>query len=170
MTRTCLSFCCFVTSPVNTLDMRWGALVPPLAATVFTTGKPWERRRREPPTQIEIVPTPATQAIYNQIREIEAPDFQPHFIQPHDDSSDLLHPCEERATYISPPSESYRSGSLLPTSPTDRNRITHNPDASPKASRRPRGRRAGPLKLDKRFRTAIKRKLGLICDQCKERR
>lgn len=135
--------------------------------------KPRKTRHQEPPPQIKIVPTPETQAIYNQIREDETRHFQQHSLQPHDDS-DLLRPRDRRAPSMSrsPTAESYKSGSLSPASTTDlpESSLTHGPEASPIAGRRPRGRRAGPLKLDKRFKTAIKRKLGFVCEQCKQKK
>lgn len=83
---------------------------------------------QEFPPQIKIVPTPETQAIYNQIREDEIRHCQQH---PH---------------------------------------LAHSPEASAAAGRRPRDERAGLLKLDKRFKTAIKRKLGFVCEQCKRKK
>jgi hypothetical protein len=141
--------------------------------TSLTSYKPRKSRHQETP-RIVIAPTPQTQAIYNQIREDEARHSQQHSLHPQDDPADLLRPRDRRAPSMSrsPTTESHISGSLSPASITDQpeNNLAQGAEASPTAVRRPRGRRAGPLKLDKRFKTAIKRKLGFVCLQCKQKK
>lgn len=120
-------------------------------------------------SKIPVEPTPETQAIYNQIRDGEARHFKQHCLQQHVASEDHLRPPDPTAPR-SITNESHLSGSLSPVSATDAPEHTSVPEVTLKSGKRPRGRRAGPLAAEKRFKTAIKRKLGLVCDHCKQKK
>ncbi|KAK9424011.1 hypothetical protein SUNI508_13832 [Seiridium unicorne] len=121
------------------------------------------RTNGQGPPKILVEPTFETQVIYNQIREDEVRHQKQHCLQNHVTSEDRLCPPEPR-TPRSVTNESHISGSSLsPASTTDIPAI----EISPTTGKRPRGRRAGPLATEKRYKTAIKRKLGLVCEHCK---
>lgn len=129
------------------------------------------RTHAQDPPRIIVEPSLETQAIYNQIREDEARHHKQHRLQQHVSSEDRLHPPDPRAPAMarSVTNESHISESLSPISTTD---LPDDPSLpavalSPTSGKRPRGRRAGPLKAETRYKTAIKRKLGLVCDRCK---
>jgi hypothetical protein len=127
------------------------------------------------PPKILVDPSPETQAIYNQNREHEAQHYKQRCLQQHVISQDHLRPPNPRAPPMarSVTNESHISGSSLsPASLPDIPDHVTVPvtDASSSTGRRPRGRRAGPLGAEKRFKTAIKRKLGLVCEVCKKKK
>lgn len=138
--------------------------------------RPRKSRNSGPePPGILVEPTPETQAIYNQIREDEALQKKQHCLQQHVSSQDRLQLPHNRATQMSRSvtSESYISGSLSPGSTTGVSDPISPPTVEvppPCGAKRPRGRRHGPLGAEKRTRTAIKRKLGLVCDHCKRKK
>ncbi|KAI0130582.1 hypothetical protein BJ170DRAFT_682031 [Xylariales sp. AK1849] len=126
-------------------------------------------------TRTVVEPTLEQQTIYNQIREDEARLLQRSPLQEHVDShSTFLRPPDPRAPSMSrsTTNESHVSGSLSPASTTDllEHTTSQTVDAPTRSGKRPRGRRNGPLEAEKRFKTAIKRKLGLVCDKCKEKK
>ncbi|KAI0153840.1 hypothetical protein BJ166DRAFT_368334 [Pestalotiopsis sp. NC0098] len=122
---------------------------------------------------IDKIPVDASlenQTIYNQIRE----DEERHHLQQHVAAEDRLRPTDPRAPPMarSVTNESQISAhSLSPASTTDvPDYNIPTIEVPPTAKRRPRGRRAGPLCAEKRFKTAIKRKLGLVCERCKQKK
>ncbi|KAI1865178.1 hypothetical protein JX265_008225 [Neoarthrinium moseri] len=143
--------------------------------------------------EIKVVePTPETQDSYNRIREDEARRLQR--LSPHQDttqqelgtrpcssyrspnSQDLLRPPEVGTQSLvrrRSKSESCARSISSPSSTTDQpaeQNDTHDPDAASISGRRLRGRRGGPLKPEIRLMTAIKRKLGLVCERCKSKK
>ncbi|KAF7531427.1 hypothetical protein G7054_g8886 [Neopestalotiopsis clavispora] len=132
--------------------------------------------------KILVEPTPEKQSHYNHIRDEEErnqknprDDEERHqrdrHLQQHIIAQNRLSP----SNLMAPPmarsitGESQISTTSLSPGSTAETQEYHNPatEASSATGRRPRGRRGGPLKHDKRFKTAIKRKLGYVCDRCK---
>lgn len=113
--------------------------------TSQTSGARTAARRIKP--KIIVEPTPERQIIYNRVRgEFER--------QQHDDQ--WLHLPTHQSIHMS------RSSSSASTSLTEAERRDQLP--------RPRRRRHGPLNSDTRLRTALRRSLKLVCNDCRSRK
>lgn len=138
------------------------------------TKSPTTSRVHRTPNRIVFDPTPNQQLLYNRIREEEDRHALQHANQ---QVTDLLRPPsratamsrngsltgEGRATNLSQPPGS--TSLELPGSTA-----VEAADATAEPGTRPRGRRKQPLKMEARFKTAIKRSLRLVCPECKQRK
>lgn len=130
----------------------------------------------EPPKTV-VEPTPSTQIIYNQIREDEVrhqEQQKQNCLEQHVAAQDRLHLPNHGAPSVarSITNDSNISGSLSPGSTADMPDRISIPviEVSGSGVKRPRGRRGGPLPTEKRYKTAIKRRLGLVCSHCRTKR
>ncbi|ETS84791.1 hypothetical protein PFICI_02816 [Pestalotiopsis fici W106-1] len=124
--------------------------------------------------KIPVEASPKNQSIYNSIRDDEERHQKQRHLQQHVIAEDFLCPPDT----LAPPmarsitnDSQISASSLSPASMTEPQECNIPViEVSPTTKRRPRGRRAGPLGAEKRYKTAIKRKLGLVCDRCKQKK
>ncbi|ORY67453.1 uncharacterized protein BCR38DRAFT_158580 [Pseudomassariella vexata] len=110
-------------------------------------------KTKPPKLRREVERTPQTQIIYNRIREEE----DRHSLQHHVNSQNLRPPPT-------------RSLAMSPSMTNESRRNLEVPGPDPGKGKRPRGRRHRPLDPAKKFKTAIKRALKLVCHDCRAKK
>ncbi|KAH6651733.1 hypothetical protein BKA67DRAFT_660521 [Truncatella angustata] len=144
-----------------------------MSLKVPTTRQRKSRSSGQEVHKILVEPTPEKQVIYDQVRDEEARYEKQRDLEQHVTSQSYPCPANLRAPPMvrSVTNESHISDSMSPVSTTDiADQAIPTIEVSHTAGKRLRGRRHGPLPVGKRFKTAIKRKLNLVCKHCKEKK
>jgi hypothetical protein len=120
----------------------------------------------KPNRTIVIDPTSERQRFYNQTRR----EFDRQQLDRHVAGEDRLGPPQAEPMSRSTTSDSLPSPSTVYSYPGD-STMPSSPNPLPKSTiKGQRGKRKGPLKLDKRIKTAFKRKFKLTCEYHREKR